>query len=136
MHPDILFAGQRLSVRLGEEGFRAQPVNSMSSMYAMGYLWIVILSWPKRKRVAIKREVATIRTWTRRIGRAYGLVGQDYGPTIAVGGVYVMYCGFETEFLRRADSIARGRQQPVWKVCEEDPELRTLRYTATSPQFR
>lgn len=118
-HPHAATAS--LKFALDAEKLCVWPVNPDSTAYKLGLYWGVTLSRPGSDAAEI--QIFMIKTNTENVARENNLKPNFDGPTLAAGGVFVMYCGFETPLLLAAVRKARESGKPVWQVCEENPCL-------------
>ena len=122
MPEQISTAEQTLKSMLEREKLCVWPVNKQSKAYKLGLLWGVTLSWPGEEEL-IEKEIEIIKNKTKQVAQENDLKANFDGPMLAAGGAWVVYCGFETPFLIMAQRKAKDQNKPIWKICEEDPEL-------------
>ena len=122
MSDRMIIAERTLKSILKAEKLCVWPVNSLSTVYKLGLLLGVTLSWPGDKET-IKREITIVRTKTEQVAEENGLEANYDEPIMVAGEALVIFCGFKTPFSVAALREAQEQNKPVWRVCEEDLEL-------------
>ncbi|MHB1118305.1 MAG: hypothetical protein ACYCZ7_02165 [Minisyncoccota bacterium] len=88
----IARAKEDLGLALGNTGLCSWPIRTGSDNLLYG----VTLSWPEQKAGKVEEETRIARETTERIAKKYGLQAYLKQPTLAAGGVLVLYCGFKS----------------------------------------
>lgn len=101
-------------------------VNPNSPAYKLGLLVGVTLPWPSGSSDETQDHVGYVEMGTQKVAEKYGLEASIDGPGFAAGGALVVYCGFVTPALVAAKKKAEEQGKPIWKVCQENPELLEL----------
>lgn len=120
MFEKIVIAGQGLKTILENDGFCVWDVNERSLTHKLGLLFGVTLDWPGKSAMD---EVARLRARLEVVALEQKLIAAVEGPVFAAGGVYVVYCGFRSPLFSLAILKSKEQNKPIWKICEEDPEL-------------
>lgn len=118
----VLAAAADLKSLLELGDYCVWDVNPHSPAYKLGLLVGVTLPWPGNNDET-QDHVGYVQRGTQKVAEKHGLEASIDGPGFAAGGVLVVYCGFVTPALVAAKKKAEEQGKPIWKVCEENPEL-------------
>lgn len=118
-------ATTELKFLLDELGYTVWSVGRGDG-YKVGLRWGVTLSWPAEEPSIREKEVAQTKEVNARVAEKHGLKAFMNGPEFAAGGAIVMYCGFETELMRKIMEKATAAKKPAYAIMAEDSEIKEL----------